>query len=184
MRKFILVLSFILSFNAFAGETPEKFQNPIFNNKLYSGGNKSFSHDILITPTYITDYDNKYGDEVCQYVTEDEKGVLLKCKNAYDTENAYNSYEMFFVKYKGESYEGQKKCYVWECLIILDENGMPKKYQDKFAPIYVSKIFNCADEKDYYDEHYNYEEIDCQKEFEDRNWQKYIPGRWEDVKWS
>ena len=185
MRKFILILSLILSFEAFAEQAPQKFQNPIFNNKLYSGGKKVFSHDILITPTSITDYDDSKENAECEYITENEKAILLKCNEPHTLyEGVFRAYRLFFVKYKDEWSDGTKDCNVWECLIILDDKGMPKTYQSKFAPIYVSKIFNCADEKNYYDEHFNYEKIDCQKEYEDRNWQKYIPGRWEDMKWS
>ena len=185
MKKFVLILSLVLGFEAFAGEAPEKFQNPIFNNKLYSGGKKVFSHDILITPTYITDYDNSNGNAECEYIAENEKSILLKCNEPHVlSQGDFWSYRLFFVKYKDEWPDGKKECNVWVCEIFLDDNGMPEEYQSKFAPIYVSKIFNCADEKNYYDEHFNYEKIDCQKEYEDRNWQKYIPGRWEDMKWS
>ena len=74
-----MIFSLVLGFEAFAGEAPEKFQNPIFNNKLYSGGKKVFSHDILITPTSITDYDNSAGNAECEYIAENEKSILLKC---------------------------------------------------------------------------------------------------------
>ena len=73
MYKVILILSLMLGFETLAGEAPEKFQNLIFNNKLYSAGKKVFSHDILITPTYITDYDNEDSDAKCEYITEDER---------------------------------------------------------------------------------------------------------------
>ena len=185
MKKFVLILSLVLGFEAFAGEAPEKFQNPIFNNKLYSGGKKVFSHDILITPTSITDYDNSAENAECEYIAENEKSILLKCNEPHVlSQGNFWSYRLFFVKYKDEWSDGTKECNVWVCEIILDNDGMPKEYQDKFAPIYVSKIFNCEDEKDYNKERPNYEKIDCQKEYEDRNWQKYIPGRWEDMKWS
>ena len=179
MRKAILILSFILSFEAFAGEVPEKFQNPIFNNKLYSGGNKSFSHDILITPTYITDYDNKYGNEVCQYITEDEKGILLKCKNAYDKENAYNSYEMFFIKYKTDFRQtnGGLYCYVWSCDVFLDEKGRQRENFYMTAELHLSEVNNCDEEKDYYkDFKPDYPKINCVEEFKTRGWDKYILG--------
>ena len=181
MQKVVLILALMFGFEAFAGEAPEKFQNPIFNNKLYSGGKKVFSHDILITPTYITDYDDNDSDAKCEYITEDEKGILLKC-NYFKLLGSidYIVYEMFYARYKTDwtSVDGTKQCNVWNCSYEVKEGKI--EAQGANAPSALeSEIYNCAEEKDsFHDFPTGGPKMNCLDELKLRGWDKYIPGKW------
>lgn len=178
MKRIIFVLSMIMGLDAIAGEVPEKFQNPVFNDILYSGGNKSFSHDIKVTPTGIKDYDNEYGDETCEYIVEDEKGFLLKCTDIHD---GYELYEMFYARYQVDftNIGGDKECSVWNCVFDV-ENGKIVGLGTNAPTSHSSKVYNCAGEKDRWkDFKYSGPKMNCLDELKERGWEKYIPGKWE-----
>ena len=177
MKKIVFMLSLMVGLEAFAKEVPEKFQNPIFNDILYSGGNKSFSHDIKVTPTGIKDYDNEYGDATCEYIVEDEKGFLLKCKNVY---NKHTLYEMYYARYQSDftNVGGSKKCSVWNCTFDIVDGKIDARGTN--APTsYGSKVYNCAGEKDKWKDFSKGPYMNCMDELKERGWDKYIPGKWE-----
>lgn len=181
MYKVILILSLMLGFETLAGEAPEKFQNPIFNNKLYSAGKKVFSHDILITPTYITDYDNEDSDAKCEYITEDERGILLKC-NYFKLLGGvdYITYEMFYARYYRDFKDigEDKTCDVWNCSFGVKEGKIEELGANAPSALY-SKIDNCTGEKDsFHDFPTGGPKMNCLDELKARGWDKYIPGKW------
>ncbi|MBR1915971.1 MAG: hypothetical protein IJ830_06015 [Alphaproteobacteria bacterium] len=175
MKKIVFVLGLMMGFEAVATEAPEKFQNPIFNDMLYSAGNKSMSHDIKVTPTSITDYDHKYSNEICKYVTENETAVLLKCKEADSNEPKYDTYRMFYIRYRSDFRKvgDGVYCHVWVCPFFWLEKEKKWEGFSLRPSLHLSKIDNCADEEDYWQ---NDTDMNCLEEFKARGWDKYISG--------
>ena len=179
MRKVVLILSLIVSFRVFAENIPQKFQNPIFNDMLYGGGNKSFSHDISVTPTSITDYDDEEMKGICEYLAEDEKGFLLKCEYPDDVEG-YTLYEMFYARYLTDfrAVGGEKGCSVWQCSFEVTD-GIIEAWGENAPMPHYSKVDNCEGEKDeLHDFPPGGPKMNCLDELKARGWEKYVPGKW------
>ena len=175
MKKMILWVLIVLSGCApEVKKTPKLFQNPMFNEVLYGTGNKNFSHDMRITPTSLTDYDSPEESVVCEYITEDAKGVLLKCKNEWLKEK----YLLIFSRYKAVYNHGEDKwCKVWICPFRIEE-GKIDEYYTHLSTV-SSKVFTCANEKDSFRDFKNGPKIDCFDEIRARGWDKYITAKWE-----
>lgn len=182
MKKIIFAVVVFLSLEALAEDAPEKFKNPIFNDMLYSGGNKSFAHDIRVRPTGIKDYDNEAQDYECVYLAEDEKGFLLKCDNTKLLEgDLIQRYKMFYARYQTDFTEsgGGKYCDVWNCDFVVEKGKIIGLGAN--APVsHVSRVDNCAGEKDIWkDFGHGGPKMNCLDELKARGWEKYIPGKWE-----
>ena len=175
MKKIVFAVCLVMGFEVVAAEAPEKFQNPIFNDILYSAGNKSMAHDIRVTPMSITDYDNKYGNKICKYVAEDEKAILLKCRYIRDDKKEYDMYEMFYVRFRSDFRRIGDRiyCHVWRCRFFWLEKEKKWEGYDFKTTLHLSKVDNCTDEKDYQP---SYPDMNCLEEFKARGWDKYISG--------
>ena len=184
MRGIIFVISMFLSIEAVAGEAPDKFKNPIFNDILYSGGNKTFSQDIRVTPTSIKNYDNEVGDAICTYLVEDDKGFLLKCDNTKLLKNGViETYEMFYARYQTDFTDvgGRKECNVWNCSFEIKDGKIVPYGANRPVPNY-SRVYICEDEKDYYNDFGGDKpKMNCMDELKARGFEKYIPGKWEKI---
>ena len=182
MKKIVFALGLMMGFEAIAGEVPEKFQNPVFNDMLYSNGNRIFSHDIKVTPTGIKDYDDEQMDATCEYIAEDEKGFLLKCNYPKFLDgDPYELYEMFYARYQVDftNIGGNKECSVWNCSFKV-KNGKIEALGPNAPTSHSSKVYNCANEKDRWkDFKYSGPKMNCLDELKERGWEKYIPGKWE-----
>ena len=179
MQKAVLIMFMMMSFEAFAEQAPQKFQNPIFNDMLYSGGNKSFSHDVKVTPTSITDYDTSQTSGVCEYLIEDEKGFMLKCEYP-DFIKGYVTYEMYYARYQTDWTEvnGGKWCNVWNCSFEV-EDGIIQALGVNAPNSHYSKVYNCAGEQDRWEDFpIGGPKMNCLDELKERGWEKYIPGKW------
>ena len=175
MKKIVFAVCLLMGFEAVAAEAPEKFQNPIFNDMLYSAGKKVFAHDIKVTPTSITDYDNEQESAICKYIAEDEKAILLKCRYTYEGNSEYNIYKMFYVRFRSDFRKVGEGvyCHVWRCTFFWHEKEKKWEGYDLRPRLQLSKINNCADEKDYQP---SYPDMNCLEEFKARGWDKYISG--------
>ena len=179
MKKIIFAVVVLLSFEAVAADAPEKFKNPIFNDILYSGGNKTFAHDIRVSPTGIKDYDLPNDNIRCIYLAEDEKGFLLKCE--YHDIGTYEDYEFIYARYQTDFTKsgGGKYCDVWHCTFEI-ENGKIEPYFENAPALHVSHVYNCEGEKDIWkDFGHGGPTMNCLDELKARSWEKYIPGKWE-----
>ena len=196
MKKYLLAcLLIFLSMPAWSAEAPKEFKNPIFNDILWAY-NWNDARDMRITPSYIDTsrsdllgprdipYEEKFfRSHECEYITEDDKGILLKCETVeplWRVENGNNiSYEFVFIRYRDFYIPWQKEyCFVWECSFSVDEGkiqlwGQERKHRP--GSLY-SKIYKCDDEeidsiKD------PKEPPECYDELIKRGWDKYIPGK-------
>ena len=175
MKKMILWMLIVLFGCApEVKKTPKLFQNPMFNEVLYGTGNKNSSHDMRITPTSLTDYDSPEESADCEYITEDAKGVLLKCKDQWGEE-----YLLIFARYKVafDDDEENKRCDVWICSYEIREGRISEG--STYLSTVSSKVFNCANEKDSIRDFKNGPKINCFDEIRARGWDKYIPAKWE-----
>lgn len=182
MRGIIFVISMFLSIEAVAGEVPDKFKNPIFNDMLYSGGNKNFSHDIRVTPISKKDYDDSDEDATCTYLVEDDTGFLLKCVPILKTRK-YELYEMFYARYQTDFTDvgGRKECNVWNCSFEIKDGKIVPYGANRPVPNY-SRVYICEDEKDYYNDFGGDKpKMNCMDELKARGFEKYIPGKWEKI---
>ncbi|MBP5615831.1 MAG: hypothetical protein J6X42_04705 [Alphaproteobacteria bacterium] len=180
MKKIVFALGLMMGFEAVATEAPEKFQNPIFNDMLYSNGNRPFSHDIRVTPTSITDYDYPETSGVCEYILEDEKGFLLKCQYP-DFIKGYETYEMFYARYQSDftNVSGKKWCEVWNCSFEV-KNGKIESSGNNAPISNLSNVLQCDGEKDTWKDFQDGgPKMNCLDELKERGWDKYIPGKWE-----
>ncbi len=196
MKKYLLAcLLIFLSTPAWSAEAPKEFKNPIFNDILWAY-NWNDARDMRITPSYIDTshsdllgprdipYEEKFSrSHECEYITEDDKGLLLKCKKMFPlwikNEGSHIYYEFVFIRYRDFYIPWQKEyCFVWECSFSVDEGkiqlwGQERKHRP--GSLY-SKIYKCDDEeidsiKD------PKEPPECYDELIKRGWDKYIPGK-------
>jgi len=175
MKKMILWMLIVLFGCApEVKKTPKLFQNPMFNEVLYGRGNKNSSHDMRITPTSLTDYVSPEANADCEYITEDAKGVLLKCKEKWIEEE----YLLIFSRYKAVYNHGEDKwCDVWICSFVVREGKISEG--STYLSTVSSKVFNCANEKDSFRDFKNGPKINCFDEIRARGWDKYISAKWE-----
>ena len=195
MKGYLLacLLSF-LSVPAWPAEAPKEFKNPIFNDILWAS-NWVSARDMRVTPNYIDTsrsdllgprdipYEEKFfRSHECEYITEDDKGVLLKCETVEPLWRQgggdYISYEFIFIRYRRVySAPQSNNCRVWNCTFSVDEGkvqlwGQERKHEP--SPLY-SKIYKCDDEElDSFES--PKEPPECYDELIKRGWDKYIPG--------
>lgn len=154
--------------------SPRKFKNPIFNNTLWTG-NPKLANDIYLTPTHIYDKRSPNSDELCEYITEDEKGVLLKCKYL-DSEDEVDWYHFLFIRYKWEDTQKNiTQCNVEQC--IFYPRPFPGEPDGKVFSNAFSSDIPCLDEKTkvYTIRNNPTPTPDCREELHLRGWDKYIP---------
>ncbi len=196
MKKYLLAcLLIFLSVPAWSAEAPKEFKNPIFNDILW-GVAPHAALDMYVTPTYIDythsnlfgpqniSYEEKFfrGKE-CKYITEDDKGVLLKCETVAPTWKKIRGnkieYEFIFIRYRRVySAPQNNNCRVWNCTFSV-KNGKIRLWgqeeKDEPSPLY-SKIYKCDDEElDSFES--PKEPPECYDELIKRGWNKYIPGK-------
>lgn len=196
MKKYLLAcLLIFLSVPAWSTEAPKEFKNPIFNDILWASSWVS-ARDMRITPSYIDTsrsdllgsrkipYEEKFfRSHECEYITEDDKGILLKCETVeplWRVENGDNiSYEFIFVRYRRVySAPQSNNCRVWNCSFDIENGkiqlwGQERKHEP--SPLY-SKIYKCDDEElDSFES--PKEPPECYDELIKRGWDKYIPGK-------
>ena len=196
MKKYLLAcLLIFLSVPAWSAEAPKEFKNPIFNDILW-GVAPHAALDMYVTPTYIDythsnlfgpqniSYEEKFfrGKE-CKYITEDDKGVLLKCETVAPTWKKIRGnkieYEFIFIRYRRVySAPQNNNCRVWNCSFSV-KNGKIRLWgqeeKDEPSPLY-SKIYKCDDEElDSFES--PKEPPECYDELIKRGWNKYIPGK-------
>ncbi len=196
MKKYLLAcLLIFLSTPAWSAEALKEFKNPIFNDILW-GVAPHAALDMHVTPTHIDythsnlfgpqniPYEEKFfrGKE-CKYITEDDKGVLLKCVTVAPTWKKIRGnkieYEFIFIRYRRVySAPQSNNCRVWNCTFSVDEGkvqlwGQERKHEP--SPLY-SKIYKCDDEElDSFES--PKEPPECYDELIKRGWDKYIPGK-------
>ena len=180
MQKYLLLILLLTAIPVRAENVPapDKFKNPIFNNTIYSENYKS-SHDSEVTPTYIKDvrckvkggiYCNHPGaDERCEYITEDDKAILLKCQ--YVSISNLSHYVMLVAKYKMVFSPSRTACFVWRCSFDTG-NGFIDNYN---SALMRSEYPNCDDEEEY--DHYKHD-VRCSEELKARGWDKYLNAKW------
>lgn len=165
MKKILLLFFMFLSSSVQAKEAPDKFRNPIFNDTLWTS-NMNLAHNMKVTPTYIDELDYPYYS-TCEYLTEDDKGILLKCHPSY-MRDGYTNYNMLYVRYKYN-----KTCSVWLCLFEIDE-GEVKAMGMGTPSALSSNVFNCEDEEKEPLSIEPLEPMNCMEELKARGWEKYI----------
>jgi len=183
MKKILpLICMLLVSFGAYAAKTPKRFKNPIFNNILWTE-NKNRANDTRLTPTYIYDLQEPEYDEVCEYITEDDKGVFLKCQDAHPEVFGPGiepsvTYDMYYIRDQSFDRKGRPTCMVWYCSFLEREGYVDFKYRASSA--LLSSDIPCPDEKDHYQGRYPPSDPDCLEELLQRGWETYLPRKIEE----
>jgi len=178
MKKILpLICMLMVSFGAYAAKTPKRFRNPIFNNILWTE-NKNMAHDTRLTPTHIYDLQFSEFDDVCEYITEDVKGVLLKCHGVGSLFENSVFYEMYFIRDQYFDRKGRSTCMVWKC--SFSEKGGVVDFDYGISSALLSSDIPCPDEKDHYQGRYTPPDPDCLEELLQRGWETYLPRKIEE----
>ncbi len=179
MKKILpLICMLLVSFGAYAAETPKRFKNPIFNNILWTE-NKNMAHDTRLTPTHIYDLFFSEYDEDCKYITQDDKAVLLRCQGSDPEYSNVIFYHMFFIRgYYSSILEKRSRCQVWQCSFAEHEGYVDFDYRASSA--LLSSDVPCPDEKDHYQGRYPPADPDCLEELLQRGWETYLPRKIEE----
>ena len=172
--------------------TPKSFKNPIFNDTLWLTDDR-YSGDVRITPTYINDIDSSDDDEICRYIVEDDKAVLLECGYYKDTKYyqqdfSRKSYKLFIAKnkYYFDSCKLPYWCYQTYCMVYWCSFFIENGYLSTWSPGSTSLnslVDNCQNEFNLLEQHPLYKQstvgyaLDCVQALKSRGWDKYIPAK-------
>lgn len=167
---------------------PLEFKNPVFNLTMQLQG--KIIRDYRITPTDYIDLGSEDFSEKCQYITEDNKAVFIKCGSESD-----QTYNMFISRYRSDEY-----CSIKGCSFRVSEGSPIEIYSSSFVAesfncdkeggeeaVKACKIKYCSDElsrRELWKINGNTDPIfiDCYYELKARGWDKYITdGKWEEI---
>lgn len=164
MKKIYLsIFLMLLAFSAKASETQAKFKNPNFNKPIELLGHSYLVYQI--TPNMIKELRSNYVLSKCELLAEDDKAILLKCRDVDGSNFVY--YELYYQRYRRDG-----ACYVWSCIF-----STPIYEDDLWYPTVLSvPKGECRDEPVIDLNAEDIQKMDCRKELLSRSWEKYIPG--------
>lgn len=168
MRKVLIILMILISGSALADGIPKKFKNPLFNHKMQLQGRAW--RDFEITPTFIKDFKTPEYSSKCEFITEDDKAIFLKCRDLTSDNDQSAYYEFYFIKYRLD-----QLCNIWNCSFWYYKNEL----RSPGRSVLSSSAADCEDElneADIRDPRQKYPQPDCIQELYNRGWEKYLPA--------
>lgn len=144
-------------------KAPLKFKNPSFNEDMLR--NNDYKYFYRITPTGITNLSHALYNSECEFITEDDEALFLKCR--YDNDTYYQmmiSIDRYYFHYWG-------KCPVLGCSYIVDRGSIDIYGKQDTGQIFWSNNTNCEMGKIDQSKRFN-----CMDLLKERGWDKYIPA--------
>lgn len=142
-------------------ETPLKFRNPLFNEDMRR--DNEYKYYYRVTPTGITDLSHGLYNSECEFITEDDEALFLKCRYGNDT-----YYQMMISVNRYYYYSHQ--CMILGCSYIADR-GFIRIFGKRYSgQTFWSNSTNCDRGIDYK------RNFDCMHLLKERGWDKYIPA--------